>query len=441
MTYADEFQQLLQTHFDADDIPCDEFTAIRDAYLADQSLTASAVRLSIASVIDEEESGPLPEALISGVVAWLAARVPVNVPVKKSAVKKVPVDKGVKAVSKTVKKTGVAGATPTAAPSVIPVNPAVIPSVIPAVTPAVTPAVIPAVLPAVPPSDIPAEVPTEKPIKPMNHVARFSQMVSYTCNPGVYATAMEALLNTPVQLLDGFKRDSPLYAMLETTDLLSRIGTRMAFRELTAEIKSKIPKPAVVTIAAIVRWFLSTEAREGLTAAFVALALPIPVKVRSAKPSKRRAKSPAAGDASTASVGGASSAAVTPSSAGIKRVKRVKRDPSERRPAKGYSLFTQRIGGVMKGAEGAYGSNVVTISDNFSEATKAKPVGGYQKFTSLLASGTLKAGESYTVANLCGVTREEKSPVVSVSGLIWGMCDATTRLRLGGESLPPSPPS
>lgn len=100
MTYADEFQELLQMHFDApDDIPCDDFTAIRDAYASRQSLTAAAVRTSIASIIDEEESGPLPEVLISGVVAWLTARVPV----KKS--KKDPSDK---AVSKTVKKAGVA---------------------------------------------------------------------------------------------------------------------------------------------------------------------------------------------------------------------------------------------------------------------------------------------------------------------------------------------
>jgi hypothetical protein len=181
---------------------------------------------------------------------------------------------------------------------------------------------------------------------------------------------------------------------------------------LTDAIKSQIPKPAVVTIAAIVRWFLSTPTRESLLATFLALDLPVPVK----KAVKRRAKAPPA------------AADGTPAAAAPK-AKRVKKDPSEKRPAKGYSLFTQRIGGVLKGALPEYAATKITITDNFSEATRAKAVGGYQKYTDLLTTGALKPGGEYSIQNLCD-TSETKTSVVSVSGLIWGMCDATTRLRL-----------
>jgi len=162
---------------------------------------------------------------------------------------------------------------------------------------------------------------------------------------------------------------------------------------------------------------LSSATRESLLAAFQALDLPVPVK----KPVKRR-RTKAATGASAAPVDGTAP-----------KAKRVKKDPSEKRPAKGYSLFTQRIGGVLKGTLPDYGASKIKITDNFSEATRAKAVaagtGGYQKYTSLLASGKLTTDGEYSIQELCN-TSETKTSVVSVSGMIWGMCDATTRLRL-----------
>jgi len=137
------------------------------------------------------------------------------------------------------------------------------------------------------------------------------------------------------------------------------------------------------------------------------LDLPVPVK----KTVKRRAK--VAADGTTAAP----------------KAKRVKKDPSEKRPAKGYSLFTQRIGGVLKGALPDYAATKITITDNFSETTRAKATGGYQKYTTSLTTGTLTPGGEYSIQALCD-TSETKTSVVSVSGLIWGMCDATTRMRL-----------
>ena len=407
-TYQTDLQQILQEHFEADDIPCEDFTAIFQAYQNGTRLTVDAVQASILTVIDESECGALPASLLTAIVTLLEKRVPAppGKAVKKAVSKK---KSGAKPASGAEPASGAdpAGDTASIAATVTAPAPTVVkkgkknPSV--AATPPPTP----------PPTPTPVAVVSpvvDVPVKAMNQVARFSQMVSHVSNPGAYEAVLTPLLTTPVLLEDGFKRESPLFAMVSTTDLLSRVGQTVPFKSLTDAIKSQIPKPAVVTIAAIVRWFLSTATRESLLATFLALDLPVPVK----KTVKRRAKAaPAAADGTTAAP----------------KAKRVKKDPSEKRPAKGYSLFTQRIGGVLKGALPDYAATTITITDNFSEATRAKATGGYQKYTSLLTTGTLTAGGEYSIQALCD-TSETKTSVVSVSGLIWGMCDATTRLRL-----------
>ena len=450
--YQTELNAILREHFDADDIPCDDFTAIAQAYAEGKSLTAAEVHASIVSVIDEDDCGPLPPALMDAVREWLTGRSAKGkgktskVTKKKAAVSDTPA--AVIPVDKKAATAIPAAAAPVlpavAAPAVLPAPPvkaveekksvvkkgkkaseaAAAPAVVAPVAPAaVAPAVV-APIAAVVPAAVEAEA---APVKQMNHVARFSQMVSYVNNPGVHAAALASLLQASIVLEDGFNRASPLFGTLSTTtDLMAQVGRTVTFQELTGLIRAALPKPAVVTIAAIVRWFVPAARREALTAQFVALALPLPVK----KAVKRRAKTPPA-----------TGAEAPPA----KRAKRVKKDPSERRPAQGYSLFTQRIGGVLKGTEAAYGATEIVVQDNFSEATKAKPVGGYARYTGLLADGRLKAGTGYTIETLTGLataSAETKSSVVSVSGLIWGMCDATTRLRLteGGDKSPPAPP-
>ncbi len=458
-TYQSELQSIMLTYFDTEDLPCEDFTAIYEAYKGRKSLTASEVQASIASVIDEETD--LPSELITAVVTFLNKHAAskeskdskVTKVTKASKDSKAPTESKESKASETAPKetktpkkaASKKSETALAAPGVTPTISSVVAPSTPSVPVAPSAAEVPAkakrvrkaavaVSPVEPVEPVVAVSPVGpstggapvsddlvggEAVRPMNNVARFSQMVSHIRNPGAFATELVALQNQPVTMVDGFKRESGLYTMLETTGLLSHIGQTLTMKALVDDLYAKVPKPAIVTIAAIVRWYLPVAVREQLTADFVNLNLALPVKIRKAKKGRKR---PA--ESSPAVVEEGSTEAVTKRA---KRVKRVKKADAVPRELKGYALFTKRIGELMRGVSTpAYMATGVKISNNYT-----KPNAHYD---GLVQTGVLALDGQYTLDGLCKLVQaapfEGKMSVVRVSGLIWGMSNAETRERL-----------
>jgi hypothetical protein len=456
-TYQSELQSIMLTYFDTEDLPCEDFTAIYEAYKGRKSLTESEVKASIASVIDEETD--LPAELITAVVNYLSKNA--------ESAKGVKVTKGgkvgkaesaapVEAAKEPKKASSKKSAPAPAATSVVPPV-AATSSVVPPAAPASASlgVDVPAKAKRVrkpaadksakraavavptggspPPSSLTsaAESASVEPVRPMNNVARFSQMVSHIRNPGAFASEMTALQGQSVTMVDGFKRESGLYTMLETTGLLSHIGQTLTMKALVDDLYAKVPKPAIVTIAAIVRWYLPVAVREQLTSDFVNLNLALPVKVRKAKKSRKGDK----GDkddkkrpaAEVSSDGEGTEAASSGVGKRAKRVKREKNADAVPRELKGYALFTKRIGELLRGVSTpAYMATGIKVSNNYT-----KPNAHYE---GLVQTGVLTLDGDYTLDGLCKLVQtapfEGKMSVVRVSGLIWGMSNVETRGRL-----------
>ena len=72
--YETDLRQILQEHFEADDIPnipCQDFTVIREAYENHTCLTVAAVQASILEIIDEPEDEPFPSSMYEAIVVKL----------------------------------------------------------------------------------------------------------------------------------------------------------------------------------------------------------------------------------------------------------------------------------------------------------------------------------------------------------------------------------
>ena len=71
-TYQTTLEPLMLTHFEADSIPCEEFTAIHTAWKSKKVLTAAEISASLSTVLESpEESGEFPADLLTSIVSLL----------------------------------------------------------------------------------------------------------------------------------------------------------------------------------------------------------------------------------------------------------------------------------------------------------------------------------------------------------------------------------
>lgn len=443
--YQTALESLMLTHFEADSIPCEEFTAIFTAWQAKKTLTGAEIRADLCTVLDDTDD--LPAALITAIEGFLVARQgakDVKKGSKKTTEKVEKAEKTEKASKKggkpvkepkveTVKeaetvKPKVEAVKPVEQPKVETVKPvetvkAEEPSALKPVkakktkktaaaavveTPTLEPSA--AVEPSagvVEPSAAGVVEPSaavEMPARALNAVALFSRIVSLIQKPGDNARALAPLAGQRYTLHNGFKPESKLYGELAEKGVLSWVGQEQTLQGLIEGVANTLAKPAVISVSAVVRWFLTAADQMAIAEQYAALELPIAVKPKADKGKK----------ADKADKGKKAEKALKP-----------------KRAAQGYALFTQRVGQVLKNPDDPFGANRITLTDSQSEAARAAAaLKGKPTFASLLASHNLTLGVEYALGELLLKLNTEKQTVVRLSGMLWSMCDSATRARI-----------
>ena len=411
-TYQTTLEPLMLTHFEADSIPCEEFTAIHTAWKSKKVLTAAEISASLSTVLESpEESGEFPAELLTSIVSLLekqasgkpkkaasrkekaskpseaAAEKAVEAEKPVEAEKAKPVRKGKKSVeaekpveaekAKTVRKGKKSEKSEKSEAPVEPVEP-------------VEP-------------EAPIEPSPDAPVRALNAVALFSRIVSLIQKPSDdVPSGLTELADQEYTLSDGFKPESKLYSELEEKGVLKWVGQKKSLRSLITSVIDVLQKPAIISVSAVVRWFLSSTDQAHIISSYRALNLPEPArKVKKAKKTKKE--------------------------------KKAKQD-RPKRIAQGYSLFTQRVGLVMKDPSLPFGDLSITLTDSQSEAARATALAkGKPSFLSILSDYKLKLGTTHQIRDLLKVFNTGEGlplTVVRISGLLWSMSDASTREKL-----------
>ena len=452
-TYQTELEPLMLAHFEADSIPCEDFTAIHEAWKGKKVLSVTEIRDSLSSVLDDESE--FPDELVTSIVNFLVARQGKKVKAEKaekteskgkkpkSAVEKPaavekskPVEKA-KPVKSVEKSKPVEEVKPVEKPAAVekakPVKPVEEVKPVEKSKPVEEPKSVEEVKPVEEPKSVEEVKPakrkgkkastqeSEKPvvavgsveesasstgvedIKPpraLNAVALFSRIVSLLQKPSD-VPGLNVLAEQEYTLSDGFKSDSKLYVELEEKGVLTWVGQQKTLRDLIVSVTGVLQKPAIISVSAVVRWFITAADQAKIVASYQALNLVEPArKVKTKK---------------------------------AKKTKAVKSD-KPKRVAQGYSLFTQRVGQVMKDPSVPFGDLSITLTDSQSEAARATALAkGKPTFLSLLSDHGLNLGTTHQIRDLLTVfTRTSGSPltVVRISGLLWSMSDAGTREKL-----------
>jgi hypothetical protein len=236
-------------------------------------------------------------------------------------------------------------------------------------------------------------------------VALFSRIVSLIQKPGDYARSLAPLAGATYTLHDGFKPESKLYAELSEKGVLGWVGQAQTLQALIEGVANTLAKPAVISVSAVVRWFLTAADQATIAEQYAALQLPLPVKAKRVK----KAKGPK----------------------GAKADQDAKEPVKPKRAAQGYALFTQRVGQVLKDPGHAFGEHRIILTDSQSESARASAVlKGKAPFASVLASHNLSLGSEYRLGAVLTALNVEKQTVVRLSGLLWSMCDQATRERI-----------
>ena len=420
--YQNELETIMMSHFEADSIPCEDFTAIYDAWKAKKVLTESEIRASLSSVL--EDTSDLPDELMTSIVNFLVARQgkkgggkgksekkPVEKSEKKPAEKseKKPVEKAEKSEKKPVEKAEKSEKKPETVSVVeeVPVD-----SVAKMVKKSKAVKAVEVKTDEVKTDEVKAvEVKTdevkvvlpEPPVRALNAVALFSRIVSLIQKP---SPALSGLAAETYTLSDGFKPDSKLYTELKEKGVLSWVGQKKTLGDLITSVTGVLQKPAIISVSAVVRWFLPTADQLKIVAAYQALNLAEP---------ERKVKKRKVGKAA-------------------KAMEKAAKVAKPKRAAQGYSLFTQRVGQMMKDPSGAFGDERITLTDSQSEAARATALAkGNPAFATVLASHNLKLGSTYQLRELLGLLKASNgtpTTVVRLSGLLWSMSDASTREKL-----------
>jgi hypothetical protein len=412
-TYQTTLEPLMLSHFEADSIPCEEFTAIHTAWKSKKVLTAAEISASLSTVLESpEESGEFPAELLTSIVSLLekqAAGKPKKEKVAKT--EKPVVRKGKKSVE---------AEKPAEAEKAKPVRKGK--KSVEAVEPAVEVEVeveaeaekakpvrkgkksekpVEPVEPVEPVQ--PIEPSPDAPVRALNAVALFSRIVSLIQKPSDdVPSGLTELADQEYTLSDGFKPESKLYSELEEKGVLKWVGQKKSLRSLITSVIDVLQKPAIISVSAVVRWFLSSTDQAHIISSYRALNLPEPArKVKKAKKTKKE--------------------------------KKAKQD-RPKRIAQGYSLFTQRVGLVMKDPSLPFGDLSITLTDSQSEAARATALAkGKPSFMSILTDYKLKLGTTHQIRDLLKVFNTgEGTPltVVRISGLLWSMSDSSTREKL-----------
>ena len=411
--YQSELETIMMSHFEADSIPCEDFKAIYDAWKAKKVLTESEIRSSLSSVL--EDTSDLPDELMTSIVNFLVARQgkkggkggkkPAEKPVEKTENKPVEKTENKPAEKKPAEKKPVpVSVVEVPADSTIkqkkakkskPASSAVDSSSSSAVDSSSS-----SVLPVASSSTAEESVlPAAPSVRPLNAVALFSRIVSLIQKPTLSGLAQEEYT-----LSDGFKPDSKLYTELKEKGVLTWVGQKKTLGDLITSVTVVLQKPAIISVSAVVRWFLPSADQLKIVAAYQALNLPEPER----KVKKRKA-----------------------AKAVEKAAKAVEKAAKPKRVAQGYSLFTQRVGQMMKDPSESFGDERITLTDSQSEAARATALAkGNPAFATVLANHNLKLGTTYQLRELLGLLKESNTTVVRLSGLLWSMSDATTRVRL-----------
>ena len=432
--YQTALESLMLTHFEADSIPCEEFTAIFTAWQAKKTLTGAEIRADLCTVLDDTDD--LPAALITAIEGFLVARQGAK-DVKKGSKKtteKVEKTEKIEKIEKTEKteKASKKGGKPVKEPKVETVKPVEQPKVetvkpVETVKEAETVKAVETVKPvkakktkktaAAAVVETPTLEPSagvvepsaavEMPARALNAVALFSRIVSLIQKPGDYARALAPLAGQRYTLHNGFKPESKLYGELAEKGVLSWVGQEQTLQGLIEGVANTLAKPAVISVSAVVRWFLTAADQMAIAEQYAALQLPIAVKPKADKGKK----------ADKADKG--------------KKAEKAVKALKPKRAAQGYALFTQRVGQVLKNPDDPFGANRITLTDSQSEAARAAAaLKGKPTFASLLASHNLTLGGEYALGELLLKLNTEKQTVVRLSGILWSMCDSATRARI-----------
>ena len=409
--YQNELETIMMSHFEADSIPCEDFTAIYDAWKAKKVLTESEIRASLSSVL--EDTSDLPDELMTSIVNFLVARQgkkgggkgksekkPVEKSEKKPAEKseKKPVEKAEKSEKKPETVSVVEEVPVDSVAKKVKKSKAV--KAVEVKTDEVKTDEVKAV--EVKTDEVKVVLP-EPPVRALNAVALFSRIVSLIQKP---SPALSGLAAETYTLSDGFKPDSKLYTELKEKGVLSWVGQKKTLGDLITSVTGVLQKPAIISVSAVVRWFLPTADQLKIVAAYQALNLAEP---------ERKVKKRKVGKAA-------------------KAMEKAAKVAKPKRAAQGYSLFTQRVGQMMKDPSGAFGDERITLTDSQSEAARATALAkGNPAFATVLASHNLKLGSTYQLRELLGLLKASNgtpTTVVRLSGLLWSMSDASTREKL-----------
>jgi len=353
--YTAWLTELMKTYYDAEDIPCAEFVLLKRAYEERIVLTADEVKTSLSNIIDDD----IPVALIGSITKALQERAP-SVVAKKSKGKAAGTEK-VEKVEKTEKAAKTEKAVGTAKAS--------------------------------------GEL-------PLNGVARFSQLVSHLLKPGAEFTG---LLSREVNVVDGLKRESKIYTEIQGKPVYELLNTKVALSTLIDAIRSSLTKPAVITVAALVRWLVPEGERASLLEAYEGMnVVEAERKPKSAKRTKRADK--------------ADKTDKTEKTATAEKTEKTEKAVKVKKAAAGYALFTQRVGRELRESS-SYGAREVLFQEptEVSEVLRGRLAG-------LSTLGVSLPGRYNLARVLTGLREKEpKISVVQVSSVLWGLMSVADR--------------